>query len=128
MDGTGQWRSPPGAAGVVLRYRPPSLFPSLAASVLGLAGVIGLGVAAQADGGPGPVLAGRRPSRAALGLVSTPAHAALDPGTGSYTFQMVATMVVAAGFGLKVYGPRLRALLTRRRRPSAPMSAEETSA
>lgn len=54
-----------------------------------------------------------------LGLVASPVHAALDPGTGTYAFQTTATVAVAAGFALKVYGPRLRAFLSRRRRPGA---------
>ena len=51
----------------------------------------------------------------ALCVTASPAHAALDPGTGSYAFQVTATLVVAAGFALAAWAPRLRALLARRR-------------
>jgi hypothetical protein len=56
---------------------------------------------------------------AVLGLLAPPAHAYLDPGTGSYVFQMVAAAVVSAGFVVRAYWHRLRSLFTRRG-PSPP--------
>ncbi len=48
-------------------------------------------------------------------LLATPARAYLDPGTGSYVFQMIAAAVITGGFLLKAGWRRLRGLLARRR-------------
>ncbi len=47
-------------------------------------------------------------SAAGLLLLAAPAHAYLDPGTGSYVFQMVVAALVTAGFVLKSVWRRLR--------------------
>jgi hypothetical protein len=53
-----------------------------------------------------------------LAILARPAHAYLDPGTGSYVFQMVAAALVSVGFVLRAYWHRLRGLFTRQdRRP-----------
>ena len=58
----------------------------------------------------------------ALGLGATPAHAYLDPGTGSYVFQMVAAALVSVGFLARAYWHRLRGFFARlgRSRPQDP--------
>ena len=48
-------------------------------------------------------------------LLAAPAHAYLDPGTGSYVFQMIAAAVITGGFILKAGWQRLRGFLSRRR-------------
>lgn len=40
-------------------------------------------------------------------------HAYLDPGTGSMVFQTVVAALAAAGYGLRVYWSRIRALFGR---------------
>jgi len=63
--------------------------------------------------------------RASVGLATAglllvlvpPVHAYLDPGTGSYVFQMVVAALVSAGFLARAYWHRLRSLLTRRAPP-----------
>jgi ABC-type Na+ efflux pump permease subunit len=56
----------------------------------------------------------------ALLLVALPVEAYLDPGTGSYVFQMVAAVVVSVGFMVKTYWRQLRAFLARRGKPGPP--------
>jgi len=58
----------------------------------------------------------------ALGLLATPAEAYLDPGTGSFVFQMVAAAVVSVGFVARAYWHRLRGFFARRdrRAPAKP--------
>jgi hypothetical protein len=56
---------------------------------------------------------------AVLALAAAPAQAYLDPGTGSYVFQMVAAALVSVGFLARAYWHRLRGLFTRRG-PSPP--------
>jgi hypothetical protein len=56
---------------------------------------------------------------AGLSLLATPSEAYLDPGTGSYVFQMVAAALVSVGFVVRAYWHRLREWFTRRR-PSPP--------
>jgi hypothetical protein len=56
---------------------------------------------------------------AVLAFAATPAQAYLDPGTGSYVFQMVAAALVSVGFLARAYWHRLRGLFARRR-PSPP--------
>jgi hypothetical protein len=58
-------------------------------------------------------------------LLVAPAHAYLDPGTGSYVFQMVAAALVSVGFVLRAYWHRLRGLVGRRGRRSGPGSPDE---
>ena len=59
------------------------------------------------------------------GCLATPAHAYLDPGTGSYVFQMVAAALVSVGFVVRAYWHRLRGLLTRRDPPPPPAPPDE---
>lgn len=54
---------------------------------------------------------------AALGMAAAPAYAYLDPGTGSYVFQMAVAALVSAGFVVRAYWHRLRSLFGRRDRP-----------
>jgi hypothetical protein len=51
-----------------------------------------------------------------LGLLATPAEAYLDPGTGSYVFQMVAAALVSVGFLARAYWHRVRGFFARRDR------------
>jgi len=62
---------------------------------------------------------------AVLGLPAAPAHAYLDPGTGSYVFQMVAAAVVSVGFVVRAYWHRLRGLFTRRGPSPPPATPDE---
>jgi len=57
-----------------------------------------------------------------LGLLATPAEAYLDPGTGSYVFQMVAAALVSVGFVARAYWHRVRGFFARRdrRTPAKP--------
>jgi hypothetical protein len=55
-----------------------------------------------------------------LCLFAAPASAYLDPGTGSYVFQMVAAALVSVAFILRSYWHRLRNVFGRR--PPAPPS------
>ena len=61
----------------------------------------------------------------ALGLLATPAEAYLDPGTGSYVFQMVAAAVVSVGFLVRAYWHRVRGFLARRDRSTAAKPPDE---
>jgi hypothetical protein len=58
----------------------------------------------------------------ALALLANPAEAYLDPGTGSYVFQMAVAAVVSAGFLIRAYWHRLRGFFSRRdrSRPASP--------
>jgi hypothetical protein len=60
----------------------------------------------------------------ALGLLAAPALAYLDPGTGSYLFQMVVAAVVSVGFVVRAYWHRIRRAFTRRD-PSPPDRADD---
>ncbi len=48
-------------------------------------------------------------------VVPARAMAYLDPGTGSYIFQLVIATIVGAGFALKMYWRRLARWFTRRK-------------
>lgn len=48
-------------------------------------------------------------------VTATPAHAYLDPGTGSIVLQAVIATVAAAAVGLKLYWGRLKSLFSRGR-------------
>jgi len=61
----------------------------------------------------------------ALGLLATPAEAYLDPGTGSYVFQMVAAAVVSVGFLARAYWHRVRGFFARRDRSTAAKPPDE---
>ena len=50
-----------------------------------------------------------------LTALARPAHAYLDPGTGSYVFQMVMAAVVSGAFLVKTYWRRLVEALRGRR-------------
>ena len=45
-------------------------------------------------------------------LPAAPAAAYIDPGTGSYVFQMIAALLITAGFALKTFWGRIRAALS----------------
>jgi len=49
---------------------------------------------------------------AAVGLWPQPAHAYIDPGTGSFVIQGIIAAVVGAGFMLKVFWRRIVAMIT----------------
>jgi hypothetical protein len=55
-----------------------------------------------------------------LAAVPAPAEAYLDPGTGSYVFQMLVATAVSLGFILKAYWRRIVGLFTRWRRGETP--------
>lgn len=48
----------------------------------------------------------------AYALVPETAHAYLDPGSGSYIFQMILAVLVSAVFALKVYWKKLTSFLS----------------
>lgn len=48
----------------------------------------------------------------AMLLLPTPALAYLDPGTGSFLIQGVIAVVVGAGFAIKMFWHRIKALFT----------------
>jgi hypothetical protein len=60
-----------------------------------------------------------------LGLLARPAEAYLDPGTGSYVFQMVAAVIVSAGFVARAYWHRVRGFFARRERPTPAKPSDE---
>lgn len=45
-------------------------------------------------------------------LAARPAHAYLDPGTGSYVFQALIAVLLGALFAVKTYGQRLKNFFT----------------
>ncbi len=47
-------------------------------------------------------------------LVAAPAHAYVDPGTGSYVFQLIIGALLGAGVAIKMYWKRNWLSLTRR--------------
>ena len=47
-------------------------------------------------------------------LVAAPAHAYVDPGTGSYVFQLIIGAVLGAGVAIKMFWRRIWFALTRR--------------
>jgi hypothetical protein len=51
----------------------------------------------------------------AVGILAAPAEAYLDPGTGSYVFQMVAAAIISVGFLVRAYWNRLRSFFARLR-------------
>lgn len=62
----------------------------------------------------------KRPSSAVLLALSwvlvlaADAHAYLDPGTGSYVFQMVIAVILSGAFTIKHFWHRLKARIVRR--------------
>jgi hypothetical protein len=62
---------------------------------------------------------------ALLWLVPSSAEAYLDPGTGSYVFQMVAAAVVSVGFVARAYWHRIRGFLARLGRPASDRPPDE---
>jgi hypothetical protein len=58
-------------------------------------------------------------------LLSRPAEAYLDPGTGSYVFQMVAAALVSVAFVIRTYWHRIRAFFTRRGPEPPPRPGDE---
>jgi hypothetical protein len=61
----------------------------------------------------------------ALCLSAPPAAAYLDPGTGSYVFQMVAAAVVSVAFVARAYWHRVRAFFARRDRSTPAKPPDE---
>jgi hypothetical protein len=61
----------------------------------------------------------------ALVLCAAPAQAYLDPGTGSYVFQMAAAALVSVGFLARAYWHRLRGFFARRGRSRPPDPPDE---
>ncbi len=47
-----------------------------------------------------------------LGLWPVPAHAYIDPGTGSFVIQGIIAAVVGAGFAIKMYWKRIISAIT----------------
>jgi len=52
-------------------------------------------------------------------VIAGDAHAYLDPGTGSYVFQMVIAVILSGAFTLKHFWHRLKARIVRRDPPQA---------
>jgi hypothetical protein len=48
----------------------------------------------------------------ALTLTPAPAHAYIDPGTGSFVIQGIIAAVVGVGFAIKMFWHRIKAFLT----------------
>jgi hypothetical protein len=43
----------------------------------------------------------------------SPAHAYLDPGTGSYIFQLIIASIVGLGFVVKIYWKKIKAFFVK---------------
>lgn len=56
-----------------------------------------------------------------LVVLAPPAHAYLDPGTGSYVFQVLIAGLVGAAFGIKMFWRRIKGFFMRLfgRKPAA---------
>jgi hypothetical protein len=64
-----------------------------------------------------------------LHLASAPAaYAYLDPGTGSYIFQILIAAVVGVGFLVKVYWGKIKSLFTGRSSEDVTTSKDDESA
>lgn len=64
-----------------------------------------------------------------LCLVSAPAaYAYLDPGTGSYIFQILIAAIVGVGFLVKVYWGKIKGLFTRHSSKDDATSTDDESA
>jgi hypothetical protein len=64
---------------------------------------------------------------ASLQMVFTPpAHAYLDPGTGSYIFQLLIAGIVGFAFVIKVFWSRIKGFFTRLFSRTGEQQAEET--
>lgn len=50
---------------------------------------------------------------AALALGARPAHAYLDPGSGSFIYQILIASVLGAGFAIRMYWRKLKGLFAR---------------
>ena len=48
-----------------------------------------------------------------LFVLPSPAHAYLDPGTGSYIFQLLLAALVGLGFLIKVYWKKIKSFFAR---------------
>lgn len=46
-------------------------------------------------------------------VAPTRAHAYIDPGTGSYFFQILLAAVISGAFGIKIYWQKIRQLFKR---------------
>ena len=61
---------------------------------------------------------------ALLGISVVPAHAYIDPGSGSYVLQLMLAGILAAAFSLKMYWQRLKASIARRFTANIPARAD----
>ena len=59
------------------------------------------------------------------GVVAPEAHAYLDPGTGSYVFQMFLAALLSVGFVVKSYWSRIKSALSRSAASSKPESRHD---
>jgi hypothetical protein len=53
--------------------------------------------------------------------LAPPAHAYIDPGTGSYVFQILIAAVVGAAFSIKLFWRRIKGFFTGKRPPEPPL-------
>jgi hypothetical protein len=60
-------------------------------------------------------------------LLPSEAHAYLDPGTGSFVFQMIVASIVGAAVTLKMYWRQAKTFLLRRDRGANEASESDTS-
>lgn len=58
-------------------------------------------------------------------IEARPAHAYIDPGTGSYIFQVLIAGFVGAAFAVRVFWRRIRAFFGRLRGRAGSLEAEE---
>jgi hypothetical protein len=61
-----------------------------------------------------------------LALLSSPAYAYLDPGTGSMLVQGVVAGLAVAGAAVATFWTRIRQLFSSRRKPAGPEHTDET--
>ena len=54
----------------------------------------------------------------ALLLMAEPAHAYIDPGTGSFVIQGIIAAIVGVGFAIKMFWHRIKAFLTGKPMPT----------
>jgi hypothetical protein len=58
-------------------------------------------------------------------VLARPAHAYLDPGSGSFLLQMLAGIILGAGVAVKVYWRKIRAFISSRRRGNSAESGDD---
>lgn len=57
--------------------------------------------------------------------LAAPAHAYIDPGTGSYVFQIVIAAAVGAAFSIKLFWRRITGFFTGKRPPETTVESPE---